>query len=188
MEQHSGFHKRALIVVLGVVVLMLTIVAVQGRHGDEPPTTYERAAQRSQDVIVLEPPSPGSVSVTVPSVCDSSGLLLSVRENGMGSSVTWRVKGELEEVAASVVRDYRAQTNISHAYDGYLDLLGRVWSLTVSSDEGWSEMVVVDARGSKDDVWELADDAASPNQGVQEDETCDLTVVRLGANEGERET
>lgn len=84
--------------------------------------------------------------VSVPGICAGKGELAETLESSTGSRATWLVGAGLEEAAASVIEGYRARAGLSLEHDGYLDLLGQVWSCVVVSEEGWSEVALVDAR------------------------------------------
>ena len=55
----------------------------------------------------------------------------------------------LAEGAIGVLEGYRARGDCALAHAGYLDLAGDVWGCVIQGD-GWADIVVVSARGSKE--------------------------------------
>lgn len=106
-------------------------------------------------------------SVTNFALCGTAGVLVDAASNALGVRATWEVEAGVVECARDVLEEYEA-ADVALQHDGYIDLFGRVWGCTVWSDEGWSEVVVVDGR------------QAATGDGSGRDAPCLLTVARFG--------
>lgn len=114
----------------------------------------------------------------VPAVCAQRGVFESAAVNPFGARARWEVAAPLGEVAELVLDEYREGGDYRLAYDGFLDLLGRVWGCVLTSRAtGWVEVVVLDGRRGSD-VFGEADDDGAEGRGP-----CVVTAIRLGQGE-----
>lgn len=114
-------------------------------------------------------------SLTSFAVCESNGTLVGSKAGAMGVRATWEMQAGVTECAREVLVAYESD-GLSLQYDGYIDLLGRVWGCAVWSEEGWAEIVLVDGRQDGDD-----------SEGWTQGEGCELTVARFGMASEESE-
>ncbi len=147
----------------------------------------ERGAQNSQDETsarVAEGPGPqggsSNASDTEPDLKDGTVVrepaflmaqdcLVAVRTSAWGSSATWELEGDVATSAALLLEDYEGLGTFRLAYDGYLDLLQRVWGCVVIEETGAVELALIDGRRDSD-VFGEEDDGQSG---------CTLTLVQL---------
>lgn len=145
-----------------------------GNAAEEDPAGTGQAADfgrpAGEGAPLAPPDARVAERVTVPKVCKDKGALAETLESATGSRATWEVDAGLEDAAASVIEGYRDEAGLTLEHDGYLDLLGHVWSCVVVSEEGWSEVALVDERGEADDF--------GPEEGAPG--RCLVTVARLG--------
>ena len=113
-----------------------------------------------------------AVDVTVPDICSRTGVFEGSARNAFGARSRWAVGEDLERVGESIIGEYASDPALSLEYDGYLDLLGRVWACVVFSREGWVEYAVVDGRDGEE--------RAFAEDGV---DGCEVTVVRLNGSD-----
>ncbi len=170
--------------VLAVVALCLAVRSCGGEGAVSADGTGSAAAPEDVSVEeVLEavvPPADESDAVrdgsavgrdvTDLDVCARLGELVETASGGLGVRATWEVAAGLEECAADILGQYEAQGDVSLAYDGAVDLLGQVWGCVVAADEGWAELVLVDARGASEEGREDGNGGTS----------CSVTLVRFG--------
>lgn len=115
-------------------------------------------------------------SLTSFAVCDAAGTLVGSKAGAVGVRATWEMRAGPTECAREVLAAYEA-AGLSLRYDGYIDLLGRVWGCAVWSEEGWAEVVLVDGR-----------DGEGNGSGERcQEERCELTVARFGPVSGKSE-
>lgn len=103
----------------------------------------------------------------VPDVCQQRGRLVSTARIEGFARATWAVPGELPEVAASVLEQLRDE-GLDLRFGSYLDLLNQAWGGVVLSEQGWAEIVMVDAREGEDP------DGEGEGAG-----TCLVSIIRI---------
>ncbi len=153
----------------GPVVPVEVALVEDGLPSEDAAALLEAAVPSAGEGVLCDAGVPGR-DVTDLDVCSCLGRLVETASGGLGVRATWEVGAGLEECAAAILGQYEGQGGVSLEHDGAVDLLGRVWGCVVASEEGWAELVLVDARASDE---EGQDDG---NGGT----TCSVTLVRFG--------
>lgn len=82
--------------------------------------------------------------------------------------MVFQEEGDVRDVAAGVVEEYRSRRDCVVARAGYLDLLGKTWGC-VMQGEGWVEICVVGEHEDGCTVWVTRMDAAEVGSLVGQD-------------------
>lgn len=82
----------------------------------------------------------------VPVVCQKTGKLVSTASNGIGARVTYRVAGNLPDIATQILQHYRADETLLLKHADYLDLFQKVWGCVLTTQSDSAILAIVDER------------------------------------------
>lgn len=128
------------------------------------PNLRDLPAQNSPSLPVTEGVL-AAVDVSVPRNLVGNVSPSQTKLGDCGTSAVWSVSCGLQQASEQVLRYYQDAGGFDLVYDGYLDLVQKVWGCLVLSPQGWAEVAVV----------------SETEEVSGGDEQCELTITRIGA-------